>query len=281
MLLLLAISALPIVCAYKYLLYIYIYGHICACWSFLINSAEVNHLLKFVCVRRDSFDKSIATIQRQISDRPSSSQRIMAQTFNGSSSSRQGSLGSMLSDARCSSNPTKFASLNEAIGHNIASINTSTKQLQKLLKLIPNAKDVSVLQEQIHSINSKTNELVEITSDDLRRLQARLRHGDRQQKLQLERLTSEFQHVLVKYSEQQKRNWKVSRQSYQEAVAAEREADVSQQQRQEQADLESEHNMLVERHRQVEQLHSDIVDVHLTMNELRKLTIEQGEVVGE
>ncbi|XP_023164188.2 syntaxin-12-like [Drosophila hydei] len=203
----------------------------------------------------------------------------MAQTFNGSSSSRQGSLGSMLSDARCSSNPTKFASLNEAIGHNITSINASTKQLQKLLKLIPNAKDVSVLQEQIHSINSKTNELVEITSDDLRRLQARLRHGDRQQKLQLERLTSEFQHVLVKYSEQQKRNWKVLRQSYQEAVAAEREADVSQQQRQEQADLESEHNMLVERHRQVEQLHSDIVDVHLTMNELRKLTIEQGEVV--
>ncbi|XP_023164170.2 syntaxin-12 [Drosophila hydei] len=181
--------------------------------------------------------------------------------------------------------PTEFVSLSEDIGHNITSINTSTKQLEKQLKLIGTAKDLSALREKIHSINTKTNARVQTTSQDLERLQAVLRHGDRQQKLQLEKLTSEFQEVLVKYSLQQKRISEATRRSYQMAAEAEREADVSarsellQQQRQEQAGLERQHDMLVERQRQVEQIESDILDVNVIMNKLSNLVAEQGTVV--
>ncbi|EDV97926.1 syntaxin-12 [Drosophila grimshawi] len=181
--------------------------------------------------------------------------------------------------------PTEFVSLSEDIGHNITAINSSTKQLEKQLKMIGTPKDLNALREKIHSINKKTNTRVQATSSDLQRLQAVVRHGDRQQKLQLDKLTHEFQNVVEKYSTQQKRISLATRRSYQ-AAAAEQESEIGarsqllQEQREEQAGLERQHDMLVERQRQVEQIEADIIDVNVIMNKLSNLVTEQGAVVG-
>ncbi|KAH8397147.1 hypothetical protein KR215_009430 [Drosophila sulfurigaster] len=181
--------------------------------------------------------------------------------------------------------PTEFVSLSEDIGNNITAVNSSTKQLEKQLKLIGTAKDLSSLRDKIHSINTKTNARVQTTSQDLQRLQAVVQHGDRQQKLQLEKLTQEFHTVVDKYSKQQKRISEATRQSYQVAADAEREAELTartellQQQRQDQAGLERQHDLLVERQRQVEQIEADILDVNVIMNKLSTMVVEQREVV--
>ncbi|KAH8370798.1 hypothetical protein KR093_005029 [Drosophila rubida] len=181
--------------------------------------------------------------------------------------------------------PTEFVSLSEDIGHNITAVNSSTKQLEKQLKLIGTAKDLSTLRDKIHSINTKTNARVQTTSLDLQRLQAVVQHGDRQQKLQLEKLTREFHTVVDKYSTQQKRISEATRHSYQLSVEAEREAEMSaqtellQQQRQEQAGLQQQHDLMLERQRQVEQIEADILDVNVIMNKLSTMVVEQREVV--
>ncbi|KRG06465.1 uncharacterized protein Dmoj_GI11755, isoform B [Drosophila mojavensis] len=214
----------------------------------------------------------------------------MAQTFGNPAGSRQGGFAAIYSAAGSSSSVSgfsrsQFTSLCDAIGQNITAINTSSKQLEKLWKLTGKAKDLRAVQEQIHNINSEANERIENTSRDVKRLQVMLRHGDRQQKLQLERIKSDFQHVLEKYSAQQRRNSKASRQSYNAAVASQRktassaETELLQQQRQEQAELEREHNLLIERQRQVEQLEADVVDVNIIMKELSRLIGEQGDVI--
>ncbi|KAH8404454.1 hypothetical protein KR222_003219 [Zaprionus bogoriensis] len=183
--------------------------------------------------------------------------------------------------------PTEFMSLSENIGHNITAVHSSSKQLEKQLKLIGTAKDLAGFRDKIHSINTKTNARVQATSQDLQRLQAVVRHGDRQQKLQLDKLMHEFQNVVKQYSAIQTEVSTASRRSYQAAAEAEREAietastELLQQQRQDQAGLERQHDMLVERHRQMEQIAADIIDVHVIMNKINTLVIDQRTGVDD
>ncbi|KAH8361435.1 hypothetical protein KR084_002399 [Drosophila pseudotakahashii] len=180
--------------------------------------------------------------------------------------------------------PTEFMSLSEDIGHNITAIHSSTKQLEKQLKLIGTPKDLPNLREKVHSINTKCNARVQTTTQDLQRLQAVVRHGDRQQKLQLEKLTREFHGVVENYSNLQRRISSAMRQTLQQAqhfadqdVEANARAELLQQQRLEQANLQQEHDMLDERRRQVEQIESDIIDVNQIMNKLSGLVHDQGQ----
>ncbi|XP_068149282.1 syntaxin-12 [Drosophila tropicalis] len=179
--------------------------------------------------------------------------------------------------------PTEFMSLSEDIGHNITSVLNSSKQLEKQLKFIGTPKDLPALHEKIHGINTKTNAKVETTRQDLERLKAVVRHGDRQQKLQWEKLTQEFQNVIEKYSSIQKRISSAARQSYQQLVTSDQEAEVNaraellQEQRQAQASMQQEHDMLVERERQLSQLAGDVIDTHQIMGNLRTLVLQQGE----
>ncbi|ALC44563.1 Syx13 [Drosophila busckii] len=181
--------------------------------------------------------------------------------------------------------PTEFVSLSENIGHNITSILSSSKQLERQLKLIGTAKDLSTLREKIHSINTKANARVQTTSVELQRLQSVVRYGDRQQKLQLDKLMREFTQVVQKYSELQHSISQATRQSYMQAAAADREAELAantellQQQRQEQAGLQQEYDMLVERQRQVQQIETDMIDVNAIMVKLSGLVAEQAPML--
>ncbi|KAH8301196.1 hypothetical protein KR018_007123 [Drosophila ironensis] len=185
--------------------------------------------------------------------------------------------------------PTEFMSLSEDIGHNITAVHSSSKQLEKQLKLINTPREQQALREKVHAINTRTNARIQATTQDLQRLQAVVRHGDRQQKLQLEKLTHEFQGVVEKYSAQQRRIGAAMRQTLTRAQNAEheheREAEASarhellQQQRLEQAGLQQEHDLLVERQRQVEQIETDIIDVNDIMTQLSGLVHQQREQV--
>lgn len=54
-----------------------------------------------------------------------------------------------------------------------------------------------------HDIQTGTNQRISTTSKDLQRLTVVVRRGDKQQKLQVEKLTSDFTHVVQMYSKSQ------------------------------------------------------------------------------
>lgn len=64
-----------------------------------------------------------------------------------------------------------------------------------------------------HQIQTTTNIKIQTTSKDLQRLTVVVRHGDKQQRLQVEKLTSDFRNVVEYYSKSQKvcnspsKNW--------------------------------------------------------------------------
>lgn len=55
-----------------------------------------------------------------------------------------------------------------------------------------------------HQIQSTTNVKIQTTSKDLQRLTVVVRHGFKQQRLQVEKLTSDFKNVVEMYSSSQK-----------------------------------------------------------------------------
>lgn len=55
-----------------------------------------------------------------------------------------------------------------------------------------------------HQIQTTTNIKIQTTSKDLQRLTVVVRHGDKQQRLQVEKLTSDFRNVVEYYSKSQK-----------------------------------------------------------------------------
>lgn len=55
-----------------------------------------------------------------------------------------------------------------------------------------------------HDIQTTANTKILITKKDLQKLTDVVRHGDKQQKLQVEKLTSQFKEIVEMYSELQK-----------------------------------------------------------------------------
>ncbi|XP_034482941.1 syntaxin-7 isoform X2 [Drosophila innubila] len=210
----------------------------------------------------------------------------MSQERNNPTVSRHRDYGATSSSTTAGSfSSEEIDLLNSEIGHNILFIHISTKQLDKQLKLIGTSKDLSAFRKGLHTTNTNTNARVEITTKKLQRLKAIVCHGDRVQKLQLEKLTEEFQKIVEKYSAQQKRISQATQQSYQLAAEAELQArrtaktEILQQQIKDQEALEREHAMLVERQQQVEMIQADIIDVNVIMNKLNTLVVEQRTAV--
>lgn len=55
-----------------------------------------------------------------------------------------------------------------------------------------------------HVSQQSTNQIIAVTKKDIQRLTMIVRKGDKQQKLQVEKLTDEFKDALAKYSSFQK-----------------------------------------------------------------------------
>ncbi|XP_055303628.1 syntaxin-12 [Sitodiplosis mosellana] len=188
--------------------------------------------------------------------------------------------------------PTEFMSLSESIAQNIASVKSSWQSLEKILKLIGGKKDTVALRDKAHQIQSSANEKVLATKKDLQRLTVVVRHGDKQQKLQVERLTSDFQKVVEIYSACQQQI--AAKLKGIILINASQQEDLNndsnntgtdtdylfhQKQKQMQQSLQFEQSMLKDREQRVRQIEEDVLDVNQIMRELNTLINQQGETI--
>lgn len=187
--------------------------------------------------------------------------------------------------------PTEFMHLSENIGENIQSVKQSWQQLEKMYKTINQKRNATDSQrEKIHTIQAQTNQKIQTTSTDLTRLTQVVRHGDKQQKLQLERLTSEFQTVVKKYSDIQQQIAKLMKQLVLVAATQQQDENNSndndreellQRQLQMQNGLQFENDMLQDREIKIREIEADVLDVNAIMRDLGTLVHEQTEMIGE
>ncbi|XP_054731613.1 syntaxin-12 [Anastrepha obliqua] len=181
--------------------------------------------------------------------------------------------------------PTEFMSLSEDIGQNINAVNSSSRQLEKILKVIGTRREQQATRNKVHNIHAEANTRIEATSRDLQRLTSVVGRGDKQQKLQLEKLTNDFKNLVEKYSSVQKRITAAMRQSIEqlgqqqdEQAEADR-AEFLQQQAQITAGLQFEQDRLMDRDRQLRQIEADVLDVNAVMRKIYDIVQTQADQV--
>lgn len=193
----------------------------------------------------------------------------------------------------CGFSPTEFMSLSEDIAHNIQAVISSSKQLEKILQILGTPRDQQSTRDKVDNIHTKTNIRIETTTVDLERLTAIVGRGDKQQKLQLGKLTNDFRTVVERYSAIQRRIAAAMRQTYsqnqlalmQEDQCVDEENDsaalLQRKKKLEQQQLQYEHDMLIERERQIKHVESKILDSNVIMHKIAKIVQAQNENVGK
>ncbi|XP_058834040.1 syntaxin-12-like [Topomyia yanbarensis] len=186
--------------------------------------------------------------------------------------------------------PTEFISLSESIAANTIFVKQSWQFLEKANRTVGTQKDNQTLRDKVHEIQTGTNQRISTTSKDLQRLTIVVRRGDKQQKLQVEKLTSDFTHVVQMYYKNQQviaakmKQVLLVNASQQDDLNASGFGDSQEQlhqrqQQQLQQSLQFEQDMLLEREMRFRQIEADVLDVNQIMAELSSLTNLQGEVV--
>lgn len=202
------------------------------------------------------------------------------------------SSGTAMAEGRGGFSPTEFISLSESIAANTIFVKQSWQFLEKANRTIGTAKDNQTLRDKVHELQAGTNQRIATTSKDLQRLTVVVRSGDKQQKLQVEKLTSDFTHVVQMYSKSQqviaakmKQVFLVSA-SQQDDINRDSFSEGNQQdqllQRQQQVvaqSLQFEQDMLLEREQRFRQIEADVLDVNQIMKELSSITNQQAEVI--
>lgn len=190
--------------------------------------------------------------------------------------------------------PTEFISLSESIAANTIFVKQSWQFLEKANRTVGTPKDNQTLRDKVHEIQTGTNQRISTTSKDLQRLTVVVRRGDKQQKLQVEKLTSDFTHVVQMYHKSQQiiaakmKQVLLVNASQQDDLNASSFGDGSnnsqdqllqRQQQQIQQSLQFEQDMLLERESRFRAIEADVLDVNQIMKELSSLTNQQGEVL--
>lgn len=191
--------------------------------------------------------------------------------------------------------PTEFISLSESIAANTIFVKQSWQFLEKANRTLGTAKDNQSLRDKINDIQSGTNQRIATTTKDLQRLTVVVRGGDKQQKLQVEKLTSDFKQVVQFYSKSQQSIAAKMKQVFlvnasqqddlaQASSAVGGEINVSseqqlQRQKQVQQSLQFEQEMLLEREQRFREIEANVLDVNYIMKELSSITTQQSEVI--
>lgn len=190
--------------------------------------------------------------------------------------------------------PTELYSLSENITTNIYTINTSWRTLERAYKSIGTSKDGQGLRDKVHVTQLSTNQVVTQTSKDIVRLTVLMRRGDKQQKLQIEKLTTDFKDALQRYSDMQKSIAEkmkrhilamTSIENSMDGEDAEETQSLLQAQAQEQEHratqrtLEFQQGLLLEREDRIRQIEGYILDVNQIMRDLATLVHQQGDTI--
>ncbi|XP_063224310.1 syntaxin-12 [Bacillus rossius redtenbacheri] len=190
--------------------------------------------------------------------------------------------------------PTELYSLSENITTNIYTINTNWKNLERALKSIGTERDNQGLRDQVHVTQLSCNQIVGQTTRDLQRLNFIVRRGDKQQKLQVDKLTNDFKEAVQYYSKMQKQvaeRMKVCllrRQSAEQGEGAGEEEEGAWLDEQAQLaaqktrlrDLEFDTGLLAEREHRIRRIEGDVLDVNQIMRELAAMVHEQGDALN-
>ncbi|KOC66249.1 t-SNARE domain-containing protein 1 [Habropoda laboriosa] len=185
--------------------------------------------------------------------------------------------------------PTELYSLSENITTNIYTINSSWRILEHANKNIGTNKDNQSLRDRVHVTQLSTNQVVTRTSKDIARLTVLMKKGDKQQKLQIEKLTNDFRDALQRYSDMQKSIAEKMKRPILLTSSIENSMDIEEEEQQLlheitekaiQRDLEFEHSLEIGRSDKIKQIEENILDVNEIMRELVTLVYQQGEAVN-
>uniref|UniRef100_S4R478 Si:ch211-208k15.1 n=1 Tax=Petromyzon marinus TaxID=7757 RepID=S4R478_PETMA len=202
----------------------------------------------------------------------------------------------------------EFRELSQEISKNIFQINGSVSALDKQLQKLGAASDSRDLRQQLHNNQQRSNQLITDTASSLRHLANLARKSTKQDRLQLDRLKSQFSETLRSYQQTQK---KIS-QKTKEVISSEQRAAiqappppptptgaatprssgdadedehgwdskkmVSAESTEEQLTHKDLEDIQV-RHEAIQQLESDLLDVNSIFKDLAAMVHEQGGTV--
>lgn len=186
------------------------------------------------------------------------------------------------------------------IESNIYQINNGANAIDRALKSIGTSRDTPLVRDKIHETSMNTNETVKATTNLIRRANAL--KGDRQQRIMIDRLTSNFQESVARFQTLQKKaSEKVkgtARLSQHRSKDPQPLVDIagigetSDQQRlleedhiaelqAQEAVIEDDLTLIREREERIRQLESDILDVNEIFRDLGTMVMEQGEILND
>ncbi|XP_061425428.1 t-SNARE domain-containing protein 1-like isoform X1 [Lethenteron reissneri] len=184
----------------------------------------------------------------------------------------------------------EFRELSQEISKNIFQINGSVSALDKQLQKLGATSDSSDLRQQLHNQQQRSNQLITDTASSLRHLADLARKSTKQDRLQLDRLKSQFSETLKSYQQTQK---KIS-QKTKEVISSEQRAAFQQSsqdehgwERKKMVSAESTEKQLTHedlediqvRHEAIQQLESDLLDVNSIFKDLASMVHEQGGTI--
>ncbi|KAK8405763.1 hypothetical protein O3P69_001927 [Scylla paramamosain] len=210
---------------------------------------------------------------------------------NGQSQRSYGTANPGVGFAPAARSGTEFFQLCDKITTNLFSINNATNTLERSLKQVGTTTDNQQLRDRISQINSSAGAAVQEITGLLRTLQP-LAQGDRQRRVQADRLHNEFQSSASRFAEVQKKVVSTLRTARLPAdmvaveqdntsatdsmIAAEQQSLAKMKQLE---DMEFEAAMNQEREQRVQRLESDIIDINEIMRDLSSIVTAQGEIV--
>ncbi|KAG8233541.1 hypothetical protein J437_LFUL012784 [Ladona fulva] len=223
---------------------------------------------------------------------------VMAQGFNRNQKT-YGSIGRIPNVAFAGSDfdSSEFNNLCDSITTNIYTVNSSTKNLERVLKNIGTEKDNQGLRDGVHVNQMSTNQIITQTQKVVQKLNGMIRNANLQQKLHVEKLIYDYKEAVQLYSSlQQQVAQKMKMQIPDISMARKginsaefdsqdeseqvRRSQVQAQAERLQKEVEFETGMLIEREQRMKQIEADVLDINEIMRELSAMVVDQGESIN-
>lgn len=188
----------------------------------------------------------------------------------------------------------RFTDMCSEISGNISLINNGANTLDRAMKILNTERDSPQIRDRIHETSQTTNKIVNKTTKLVKEV-ASLRGLDRAQKLQVDRLKSDFHDSIERFSTLQKRAAEKVKQTTKlvekkpqsggwldedddKSPFLEQEKKREEMQAQEQV-IEDDLMLIRDREERIRQLEGDILDVNEIFRDLGAMISEQGEQI--
>jgi len=187
-------------------------------------------------------------------------------------------------------NSTEMNNLVENVTSNIYAINNGSKKLQQALKMIGTQMDNKKYREDIHTCQQETNKKISVTTQELQKLTAMVKRGDKSQKLQLEMLANSFQEAMKMYAKYQKEAMDKMRTCTlpsevaisDDTEASDRDSELifASKQKALTRELEFEKGLLAEREQMIKNIETNVINVRQIMEDLGTIVVQQSEDIN-